>query len=182
MVTFVVNSGSQPFSSPRRRRNFLSPCPDFPALGRFALSALTPLQSTLADLHENTRLYLLWNEHLRKMGGVGCPPKISPLSLFRALARPASCGTAILGCALAKESHPERRNRYRIELKEKESYAVISPGYLRASLSNPGNTGFKSPTPMCLERISPSTYRKSIVNARSRPSFNWWSASPGHFP
>src|SRR5713226_3775756 len=48
----------------------------------------------------------------------------------------------------------------------------IRPGNLRGLLSKPGKTGFKSVTPMCLVRISPTTERKSVVSARSRPSLS----------
>jgi len=51
-------------------------------------------------------------------------------------------------------------------------YERISPVNFRALLSNPGNTGAKSGTPTCFVKISPSTDRKSVVNAKSRPSFN----------
>ena len=36
--------------------------------------------------------------------------------------------------------------------------------------------------PMCRDVISENTERKSVVSARSRPSYNCSCSSPGHFP
>ena len=50
--------------------------------------------------------------------------------------------------------------------------ARMRPGKREGLLSKPGKTGLRSATPIWLERISPSTERKSVVSTRSRPSFN----------
>jgi len=48
--------------------------------------------------------------------------------------------------------------------------------------SNPGNTVFKSLFPKYCDTTSPSTRRKSVVTARSRPSYNCDWSSPGQRP
>src|SRR5712664_590751 len=80
------------------------------------------------------------------------------------------------------ECHPDRREGPAFDFPLEASQPLMSPANFRGLFSNPGNTAFKSETPLCLLNISPSTNRKSVVSAKSRPSFNWWSASPGHGP
>src|SRR5258707_15694366 len=61
-------------------------------------------------------------------------------------------------------------------------YAFKKRGNFAGLLSNPGNTECRLPVPRCPLITSPSTERKSVVSARSRPSFNCPGASPGHLP
>ena len=47
-----------------------------------------------------------------------------------------------------------------------------TPRNFDALRSYPGNTVFMFVAPRCFCAISPNTSRKSVVNARSRPSYN----------
>src|SRR5260370_2196196 len=80
------------------------------------------------------------------------------------------------------ECHPDRREGPAFDFPLEASQPLMSPANFRGLFSNPGNTAFKSETPLCLLNISPSTNRKSVVSAKSRPSFNWCPATPPHAP
>src|SRR5437870_12369566 len=46
----------------------------------------------------------------------------------------------------------------------------------------PGKTAWRLVAPRCLPASSPNTSRKSVVKARSRPSYNWSLFKPGQSP
>jgi hypothetical protein len=62
------------------------------------------------------------------------------------------------------------------------NYVFSRRGNLFGSFAKPGKTVFKSFAPRWPWIISPRTERKSVVSARSRPSFNCCGPRPGHLP
>src|SRR6185436_18279322 len=81
-------------------------------------------------------------------------------------------------CRFSSSTERETTNAER----ETISYPLISPRKLAGFGLNPGNIRFRFGAPICLAATSENTSRKSVVSARSRPSFNCSGARPGHLP